>query len=423
MARRWEVVAKAAVLVPLSALSFVWTVSLVTVSTGGGAVAGDPPSDGGVLPDGSVVPGEAIEAPASVSRGNTTSAGSAARAVATASTNGIPSAALAAYLRAETIITAADTSCHVTWQLIAAIGRVESDHGRFGGSTLGDDGVATPGIVGVRLDGRGPTAEIRDTDAGLLDGDARFDRAVGPMQFIPSTWSAVGVDADGDGRRDPHDIDDAALAAAVYLCSGGDDLGTDAGRRAAVYRYNHSERYVDLVLAIMEAYRAGDYTSVPNATVAGGYLVPAPPPSGDRGDTGGSGNGGGNGGGPRTPGPTGGGGDGPGPTDGGPDGPAPGPTPGTPQPTPTPGTPQPAPTPGSPTPGSPTPGSPIPGSPTPKTPTSATPTLPLPTPTLPLPTPTLLTEAAAIAACLAQGLVDNPLDPNDAFDKCVDDLS
>jgi transglycosylase-like protein with SLT domain len=411
MARRWEAVAKAAVLVPLSALSVVWTVSLVTVSTGGGAVAGNPPSDGGVLPDGSVVPGEAIEAPASVSRGNTTSAGSAARAVATASTNGIPSAALAAYQRAETIINAADTSCHVTWQLIAAIGRVESDHGRFGGSTLGDDGVPTPRIVGVRLDGRGPTAEIRDTDAGLLDGDPRFDRAVGPMQFIPATWSAVGVDADGDGRRDPHDIDDAALAAAVYLCSGSDDLGTDAGRRAAVYRYNHSERYVDLVLAIMEAYLAGDYTSVPNATVAGGYLVPAPS-RGGTGDTGGRGDGDG----PRTPGPTGGGGDGPGPTDGGPDGPAP--TPGTPQPTPTPGTPQPAPTPGSPNPGSPTP-----GSPTPKTPTSATPTLPVPTPTPPAPTPTLLTEAEAIAACLAQGLVDNPLDPNDAFDKCVDDLT
>ena len=50
------------------------------------------------------------------------------------------------------------------------------------------------------------------------------------MQFIPSTWAVVGVDADGDGERNPQDIDDAALAAAVYLCSGNEDLSTDAGR-------------------------------------------------------------------------------------------------------------------------------------------------------------------------------------------------
>jgi membrane-bound lytic murein transglycosylase B len=381
----------------------VWTATLVTVSTGG-AAAGDRPTDG-ALPDGTVVPTEAIEAPASVSRGDATSAGSATQAIATASTNGIPSAALAAYQRAETIINAADTSCHVSWQLIAAIGRVESDHGRYGGNSLDDEGVATPGIVGVRLDGRGPTAEIRDTDAGRLDGDQRFDRAVGPMQFIPSTWSVVGVDADSDGRRDPQDIDDASLAAAVYLCSGRDDLATTAGRRAAVYRYNHSKEYVDLVLAIMAAYLEGDYTSVPNATVAGGYLVPQFPRGGSTGGA------------PSTPGPKDGGGDGPGPTDGGPDGPAPTPTPGTPpQPSPTPGTPTPTPT---------TPPKPRPtgtASPTPTTPVPV-PTVPLPTPTLPLPTPTLLTEAEAIAACLAKGLVDNPLDPNDAFDQCVYDLT
>ena len=88
------------------------------------------------------------------------------------------------------------------------------------------------------------------------------------MQFIPSTWSVVGVDADGDGKRNPQDIDDAALATAVYLCSGTDDLGTGAGQRAAVYRYNHSQSYVDLVLSIMDAYLDGDFTSVPNGTTS-----------------------------------------------------------------------------------------------------------------------------------------------------------
>jgi len=97
------------------------------------------------------------------------------------------------------------------------------------------------------------------------------------MQFIPSTWSVVGVDADGDGERNPQDIDDAALATAVYLCSGKDDLGATQGQRAAVYRYNHSWSYVDLVLSIMDAYLAGDYTSIPNGTTSAGYYVPSAP--------------------------------------------------------------------------------------------------------------------------------------------------
>ena len=87
-----------------------------------------------------------------------------------------------------------------------------------------------PGIYGIPLNGSNKTAEILDTDAGQYDNDTTYDRAVGPMQFIPSTWSVVGVDADGDGVRNPQDIDDAALGTAVYLCSGSDDLATDAGR-------------------------------------------------------------------------------------------------------------------------------------------------------------------------------------------------
>jgi hypothetical protein len=98
------------------------------------------------------------------------------------------------------------------------------------------------------------------------------------MQFIPSTWSVVGVDADGDGVRNPQDIDDAALGTAVYLCSGSDDLGNEAGQRAAVYRYNHSQSYVDLVLAIMDAYLQGDFTSIPNGTVMAGQITKTPPP-------------------------------------------------------------------------------------------------------------------------------------------------
>ena len=175
-----------------------------------------------------------------------------------ATVDAIPGRALTAYQRAETVMRQADPSCNLSWQLVAAIGKVESNHGRFAGALMTADGVVHPAILGPQLTGRGATSRIDDTDAGLLDGDERFDRAVGPMQFIPSTWTLVGVDADGDGRRDPQDIDDASLATGVYLCSGTDDLATGAGQRAAVHRYNHSSSYVDLVLSIMAGYLHAD---------------------------------------------------------------------------------------------------------------------------------------------------------------------
>jgi hypothetical protein len=277
-AKRFGRLHKATALVPMALLSAAWTANLMGVSAPT-ASAGERPDP--TLPDGTSVPAQAIEAPASVSDGSLLALGvgnvDAAQIVATASTSGIPSSALAAYQRAETVINAADKSCHLSWQLIAAIGRVESNHGRANGNTLDDNGLATPGIFGVALNGANRTSEIVDTDAGQFDNDTAYDRAVGPMQFIPSTWSVVGVDADGDGVRNPQDIDDA-LGTAVYLCSGSDDLGTDAGQRGAVYRYNHSQSYVDLVLDIMDAYLQGDFTSIPNGTVMAGEITKTPPP-------------------------------------------------------------------------------------------------------------------------------------------------
>ena len=195
--------------------------------------------------------------------------GSADSVVSGASSNGIPAPALAAYQRGAQIIDAADKSCNIPWELIAAIGRVESDHGRYGGNTLTEDGVSKPGIYGIALNGKNGTQAINDTDGGQLDKDPVYDRAVGPMQFIPSTWQVVKVDADGDGKRNPQDMDDAALATAVYLCSGKDNLSNRKGQEAAVYRYNHSQDYVNLVLRIMEAYSSGDYTAVPSGTQGG----------------------------------------------------------------------------------------------------------------------------------------------------------
>ncbi len=170
----------------------------------------------------------------------------------------MPEPALRAYRFAEVVMQRADAACRLDWSLLAAIGHVESDHGRFGGAAVHADGTSTPRILGPRLNGSADTAAIADTDGGSLDGDTRWDRAVGPMQFIPSTWAVVGTDADGDGRRDPHDLDDAALSAAAYLCAGDADLGTTAGQRSAVYRYNHSRAYVDLVLRLAAAYAGSE---------------------------------------------------------------------------------------------------------------------------------------------------------------------
>jgi membrane-bound lytic murein transglycosylase B len=268
---RWQ---KASALVPLALLSGAWTASLAVSS----ATADD--SDGAAkLPDGSTVPSQAIDDPASVSAPGEIApgipTGGAEKVLSSASTNGIPAAALAAYQRAAQVIDSADPSCNIEWPLIAAIGRVESNHGTYGGNALTDEGVSTPGIIGIALNGSNGTAKITDSDAGELDRDKVYDRAVGPMQFIPGTWRVVGVDGDGDGERNPQDIDDAALATAVYLCSGDENLGTRAGQESAVFRYNHSDDYVQLVLSIADAYAAGDYSATPNGSTSSTTFTPS----------------------------------------------------------------------------------------------------------------------------------------------------
>ena len=140
------------------------------------------------------------------------------------------------------------TSCNLPVALLAAIGQIES--GSAGGRQVGSDHVVRPGIYGPLLDG-GPFAVIRDTDNGTLDGNRSWDRAVGPMQFIPSTWARSGVDGDGDGRADPQNVYDAAFSAAGYLCRYGRDLSVPTDLRAAIYSYNQSDAYVFAVLEWM----------------------------------------------------------------------------------------------------------------------------------------------------------------------------
>ncbi|MEV4660546.1 lytic murein transglycosylase [Micromonospora echinofusca] len=156
---------------------------------------------------------------------------------------GISPVAMQAYGYAEVVLAQTNRSCGLSWTTLAAIGFVESGHGQANGATLRQDGKALPEIIGLPLDGQGGRMRIPDTDRGVMDKDPVLDRAVGPMQFIPTTWQEIGADADNDGVKDPHDLDDAALAAGNYLCKGGRNLTIPADWWNAILSYNDVRRY------------------------------------------------------------------------------------------------------------------------------------------------------------------------------------
>ncbi|KOU47778.1 hypothetical protein ADK54_12215 [Streptomyces sp. WM6378] len=186
---------------------------------------------------------------------------------------GIPATVLAAYQQAEARLRNAEPRCHLPWQLLAALGKVESGHA--GGGRVDAHGTTLTPILGPVLNGAG-FADIADTDHGTLDGDTRHDRAVGPMQFIPSTWSTWAQDGNGDGRKDPNNVFDAALAAGVHLCADSRDLAVPADLDRAVLSYNHSADYLRTVLSWLEFYRRGTHAvpdgkgALPTTPGAGG---------------------------------------------------------------------------------------------------------------------------------------------------------
>lgn len=210
---------------------------------------------------------------------------------------GIPATVLDAYQQAESALRDAKPGCNLPWQLLAAIGKVESGQAR--GGRVAEDGTTIGKILGPQLNGNG-FANISDTDNGLYDGDALYDRAVGPMQFIPSTWAWAGRDGNGDGVEDPNNIYDAALAAGHYLCRFGWDLSDDADLRSAILSYNNSTDYLNTVLSWLEYYRKGTH-EIPDGT--GSLPRQGSEPSGS-GSGGGSGSGSAGIGPGTTPGPT-----------------------------------------------------------------------------------------------------------------------
>jgi hypothetical protein len=110
---------------------------------------------------------------------------------------------------------AAATCSGLSWTVLAAIGQIESGHGR----------------------------NVGPSSAGAL----------GPMQFMPATWRSYGVDGDGDGKADIMDPFDAVPAAAKYLCANGAGRG-GSSLSNAIWHYNHSQDYVNGVLSLARAY-------------------------------------------------------------------------------------------------------------------------------------------------------------------------
>jgi peptidoglycan hydrolase CwlO-like protein len=108
-------------------------------------------------------------------------------------------------------IASAKTCTGLPWTVLAAIGQVESGHGR--------------------------------------NASTSYAGAQGPMQFLPSTFAAYAVDGDHDGDTDINDPADAIFTAAHYLCANGGGQGAD-GLHNAIWHYNHAEWYVELVLKL-----------------------------------------------------------------------------------------------------------------------------------------------------------------------------
>lgn len=172
----------------------------------------------------------------------------------------IPAVALLAYQQA-----AADNGCDALhWSVLAGIGKVESNHGRYGGAELLPNGDTSPIILGPMLDGSGTGGNRTPLPIGPwrgrwgLSGD--YQQALGPMQFLPDTFARFA----STPAADPHNINDAARAAAAYLCDGGiSDIGQ------AIRRYNNSQSYVDEVLHWAALYqRTGGIPSADANTLA-----------------------------------------------------------------------------------------------------------------------------------------------------------
>lgn len=195
------------------------------------------------------------------SKSPTSSAPAAVTPDRTETATDIPLIAIQAYSAAARWSTENDPGCNMNWRYLAAFGRVESNHGRDGGSNLRSDGVAVPSIYGAPI-------------AGLAGSGGKTVRAAGPMQFIPSTWASYGT-------GNIQNINNASLAAAKYLCADGENVATTAGRIAGALSYNHVAWYAADIEAVYEAYVKNTIlVSYPSASPTAQPSAKPTPPAG-----------------------------------------------------------------------------------------------------------------------------------------------
>jgi len=150
------------------------------------------------------------------SAGTSSSAGSGASGSSSSSSSSSGGVVVGGVTDLRTLYQRAATTCPgLPWGVLAGIGQVETDHGRA----------------------------VAVSSAG----------AQGPMQFLPSTFAVYGVDGNGDGKADINNQADAVYSAARYLCASGG--GQSATLRDAIFSYNHSDSYVNTVLALARQYQ------------------------------------------------------------------------------------------------------------------------------------------------------------------------
>lgn len=173
--------------------------------------------------------------------------------LASPSWSGIPTTVYTAYTRAAESVQKTDPGCHLTWPLLAAIGKVESGHAE--GGAVNPQGTMVEALYGPELNGTHGTAPILQAVFG--NNRPQWSRAEGPMQFLPSTWASWGADGNGDGAKNDQNVYDATLGAAHYLCAGNVDLATSGGLRDAILRYNPSLSYLETVASWLRVYSKG----------------------------------------------------------------------------------------------------------------------------------------------------------------------
>ena len=116
----------------------------------------------------------------------------------------VPEVAIQAYGYAQLMLQQTDPQCHLSWTTLAGIAQVESTHGQAGGAVLEPSGRSSPPIAGPLLDGRNGRPLVRDTDAGAFDGDATYDRAMGPLRLAAQRLAGPGDRR--RRRRDPRSV-------------------------------------------------------------------------------------------------------------------------------------------------------------------------------------------------------------------------